>query len=195
MPLSFESQSHGQVAFGFFNIDSDMLLLERYFFFADRFCSHIEELLKHPTDARYQARWAVYEICEPQDVGDLMGAIHGIRFTGFIGALYRRFPFPTDPAEFRQKPEGFKTQSVVKGIITRFAGEKEITCRFDRRRNLIDIGPYRFTARSFQLLINYVWQGGYPRWKNGVRPAYILALQQAVDQSNHPIVKGLQWES
>ena len=193
MPLSFESQSHGQVAFGFFNIDSDMLLLERYFFFADRFCSYIEKLLKQPADAYYQARWLVYEICELQDIGDLMGAIHGIRFTGFIGALYRRFPFPTDPAEFRQKPEGFKTQSVVKGIIARFAREKEIACRFDRRRNLIDVGPYRFTPQTFQQLINYVWQGGYPRWKNGVRPSYVLDLQQAVDQSNHPIVQGLQW--
>lgn len=33
MPLSFESRSHGPVAFGFFNIESDMLLLERTFFF------------------------------------------------------------------------------------------------------------------------------------------------------------------
>ncbi len=32
MPLSFESRSHGPVAFGFFNIESDMLLLERTFF-------------------------------------------------------------------------------------------------------------------------------------------------------------------
>lgn len=195
MPLSFESQSHGSVAFGFFNIESDMLLLEQYFFFADRFCSYIKDLLKHPTDDLYQARWPVYEICQPQDVGDLMGAIHGIRFTGFIGALYRRFPFPTVPAEFRQKPQGFKTQSAVKEIIARFAREKEITCRLVWRQNLIDIGPYRFTAQTFQQLINYVWQGGYPRWKNGVRPSYVLALQQTGDQSNHPIAQGLQWES
>ena len=34
MPLAFESLSHGTVPFGFFNIDSDTLLLDRYFFFA-----------------------------------------------------------------------------------------------------------------------------------------------------------------
>ena len=73
--------------------------------------------------------------------------------------------------------------------------QKKIACRFDRQRNLIDIGDYRFDARSFQQLIVYVWQGGYPRWKNGVRPPYVLALQQTVDQSNHPIVQGLQWEA
>ncbi|MBC8441147.1 MAG: hypothetical protein H8D87_15855 [Deltaproteobacteria bacterium] len=37
MPLSFTSKSHGNIAFGFFNIESDMLLLEKYFFFADGF--------------------------------------------------------------------------------------------------------------------------------------------------------------
>jgi hypothetical protein len=33
MPLAFESESHGTIAFGFFNIESDVLLLDRYFFF------------------------------------------------------------------------------------------------------------------------------------------------------------------
>lgn len=31
MPLAFDTLSHGTIAFGFFNIDSDMLLLEQYF--------------------------------------------------------------------------------------------------------------------------------------------------------------------
>jgi hypothetical protein len=35
MPLAFESLSHGIIAFGFFNIESDMLILDRYFLFAD----------------------------------------------------------------------------------------------------------------------------------------------------------------
>ena len=35
MPLAFESLSHGTIAFGFFNIESDMLILDRYFLFAD----------------------------------------------------------------------------------------------------------------------------------------------------------------
>ncbi|MGD2186296.1 MAG: hypothetical protein PVI71_09215 [Desulfobacterales bacterium] len=32
MPLAFESLSHGSIAFGFFNIETDMLLLENYFY-------------------------------------------------------------------------------------------------------------------------------------------------------------------
>jgi len=38
MPLTFESLSHGTIAFGFFNIESDMLLCDRYFLFADDLC-------------------------------------------------------------------------------------------------------------------------------------------------------------
>jgi hypothetical protein len=42
MPLDFESLSHGTVAFGFFNIESDLLLLERSFFFASEFCELVD---------------------------------------------------------------------------------------------------------------------------------------------------------
>ena len=35
MPLAFKSLSHETIAFGFFNIESDMLILDRYFLFAD----------------------------------------------------------------------------------------------------------------------------------------------------------------
>lgn len=41
MPLAFESLSHGTIAFGFFNIESDMLLCDRYFLFADEFCRYV----------------------------------------------------------------------------------------------------------------------------------------------------------
>ncbi len=34
MPISFPSKSHGQIPIGFFNIETDMLLLDRYFFFS-----------------------------------------------------------------------------------------------------------------------------------------------------------------
>jgi hypothetical protein len=47
MPLSFESMSHGTIAFGFFNIESDMLLLEQYFLFGSEFCRHIGEMAEN----------------------------------------------------------------------------------------------------------------------------------------------------
>ena len=38
MPLAFESVNRGTIAFGFFNIDTDLLLLQQYFLFAEDFC-------------------------------------------------------------------------------------------------------------------------------------------------------------
>lgn len=35
MPLAFQSLNRGRAAFGFFNIETDMLLLDNHFMFAD----------------------------------------------------------------------------------------------------------------------------------------------------------------
>ncbi len=89
MPLAFESLSHGTIAFGFFNIESDMLLLDRYFLFAEDFCSTLKKIAKNTGDRPYHTRWAIQFIETAEDIGDLMGAIHGVRLTGFIGELLR----------------------------------------------------------------------------------------------------------
>jgi len=38
------------------------------------------------------------------------------------------------------------------------------------------MGQYEFSRAQFQELVKYVWRGGYPRWKNETRPAYLTAL-------------------
>jgi hypothetical protein len=37
VPLEFESINHGRIAFGLFNIETDMILLNHYFLFAKDF--------------------------------------------------------------------------------------------------------------------------------------------------------------
>ena len=69
MPLAFESKSHGRIAFGFFNIESDMLLLEHYFFFADDFCRNISALAA-VGDGNYESEWDIYDIETAADIGD-----------------------------------------------------------------------------------------------------------------------------
>ncbi|MBW1782683.1 MAG: hypothetical protein JRL30_18315 [Deltaproteobacteria bacterium] len=192
MPLAFDSISHGTIAFGFFNIDSDMLLLDRYFFFATDFCSYIRDMAQHRAPEPYETSWDVYHICDPEDVGDLMGAIHGIRYTGFIGKVYLRFPFPKRPEEFKQKPEGFRTRDRVEAIIQKFAQTVEIRFCVDRKASEVAIGPYRFTRASFQELIRYVWQGGYPRWRDEIRPDYVRAMKEAIRLSSHQGLRGLE---
>jgi hypothetical protein len=183
MPLAFDTISHGTVAFGFFNIDSDMLLLERYFFFATQFCEHISSMAE--VDGPVESVWRVYYIPQPGDIGDLMGAIHGIHYTGFIGEIYRRFPFPERQADFRQKPDGIKNQGIVRTIIAHYARRIEILFVVDEVQREVGIGPYRFTGSNFQELIKYVWLGGYPRWKDGKRPDYVLAMKEKIEQSSN----------
>ena len=105
MPLSFKSENHGNIAFGFFNIESDMLLLENYFFFADEFCKLIDQASKESDNGQKQFQFKICFIADPNNIGDLMGAIHKVRFTGFIGNIYKLFPFPEDPDAFKQNPE------------------------------------------------------------------------------------------
>jgi len=52
----------------------------------------------------------VYSIDEPGKVGDLMAAIHGIRYTGFIGEVYKRFPFPNEKQSSSKSRKAFRIE-------------------------------------------------------------------------------------
>jgi hypothetical protein len=56
-PLLFESVSHCGLAFGFFNIETDMLLLDDYFFCASDFCRHVTDLARQHADKPYRSAW------------------------------------------------------------------------------------------------------------------------------------------
>lgn len=191
MPLAFESSSHGTIAFGFFNIDSDMLLLDRYFFFSTAFCGYISDIAAWEPHESGRLPWQVYHIPQPEQIGDLMGAIHGIHFAGFIGEVYKRYPFPRNEADFKQKPEGTRTQHIVEAIIQKYGKPIEVLFTTDDDQNEASIGPYRFSRRSFQALIRYVWQGGYPRWKDEKRPDYVLAMKDRIHARDCPLLRGL----
>jgi hypothetical protein len=194
MPLSFESMSHGTIAFGFFNIDSDMLLLEQYFLFGSEFCLYIGEMAENFNEAQYKSKWPVYAIEDREQIGDLMGAIHGIRFTGFIGELYRRYPFPQESAAFKQKPEGYLNQAVVRDIVSRYARQVLLPVEANHRALEVDIGTYKFSRKTFQELITYVWQGGYPRWRDGIRPDYVLDMKNKIEGRRHGLFEKMQFD-
>jgi hypothetical protein len=194
MPLTFESLSHGTIAFGFFNIESDMLFCDHYFFFADEFCETVVEMVEHAGEQVYQTVWHIREIANAEDIGDLMGAIHGVRFTGFIGELYRRFPFPRQPEAFKQNPEGAQTQSLVTEIISKYARNKEIQIAVDNEKMETTIGPYHFNRNQFQELLKYVWRGGFPRWKNDTRPAYVTAMKNIIMSNSSGVFCDIDFE-
>ncbi len=191
MPLGFESISHGQIAFGFFNIETDLLLLNDYFIFAPEFCEYVSAAAEIHRDGDYEAPWHVYRI-PMKDIGNLMGAIYGIDHQGFIGAVYERFPFPEDQRQFKQNPEGFKTRGFIEEIIQKYAAQIEISFRIDQKKHQVYIGNYVFAWRVFQELIQYVWLGGMPRWKNWVRPEYVMAMKTKIEQSESELFKGFE---
>jgi len=192
MPLAFDSLSHGQIAFGFFNIESDMLLCDRYFLFADTFCRHVQDLAENAEQPTLRTAWQVRIIQTPEAIGDLMGAIHGIRYIGFIGELYRHFPFPSEAQNFKQNPQGFKTQSQVAEIIGKYATLREIQVSVKNTDGEIQVGDYRFSSTQFQKLIGYVWCGGYPRWKDHIRPAYVSDMREKILRNCRGIFEGIR---
>ena len=194
MPLAFNSLSHGTIAFGFFNIESDMLICDRYFLFATDFCKYIGNLAENAGDESYQALWQVYIIKSPEDIGDLMGAIHGNRFSGFMGEIYRRFPFPEEPEGFKQNPEGFQTQSQVSEIIANYALPQEIPFSVSPNCREIELGVYCFNRIEFQKLIIYVWRGGYPRWKDEIRPVYVTQMKDNILQNCKGVFQSIIFE-
>jgi len=194
MPLAFESLSHGTIAFGFFNIETDLLLLDRYFFFADSFCVNIGNIPILKRSETFSTTWKVYLIDPVEKVGDLMGAIHGERYIGFIGEVYRRFPFPTSPSEFKQKPQGYQNRAVIKAIVEKYGGLTEIQFKIEKAAQKFLIGDYKFNRSVFLDMIQYVWRGGFPRWKNKEKPGYLLELKNRLDQNAAPIFAGLNWD-
>ena len=169
MPLTFETLNHGTIAFGFCNIETDLLLLAHYFFFADDFCRYIDGIAQKPARQSYRTSWRVQYIESAENIGDLHAAIQGIHYSGFIGELYRQFPFPLKAEDFKQNPDGFQNRFLVEEIIKTFAHPIEIDVIPSANNRTIDIGSYRFSRDTFQELINYVWRGGYPRWRNEIR--------------------------
>jgi len=188
VPLAFQSKNYGSIVFGFFNIESDMLLLQQYFFFADAFCHYISTCAEHEIWNPVE-KFSVYEIDNPVAVGDLMGAINGIRYVGFIGDTYRRFPFPENPAHFKQNPLGCETQNVFREMIAPYA--KNIEIPFLRLQNCcVRIGDYTFAQNDFYELLRYVEQGGFPRWQNDQKPDYVNRMQQKINESENEIFSG-----
>ena len=191
MPLAFDSLSHGTIAFGFFNIESDLILLDHYFFFADEFCRSISKVAEEHDNKNYEFPWGIYWVESPWEIGNLMGAMYGVDHRGLIGAVYKRYPFPADPDDFAQKAEGFRTRGVIEPLVQQYAKGRVVSFRIDGKTQQVQIGDYVFDKSAFQALIGYVWMGGMPRWKDNIRPDYVLSLKTEIERSKSVLLKGL----
>ena len=184
MPLAFESQSHGRVAFGFFNIESDMLLLEQLFLFADDFCASVVDLARGgvgtvvPIDG--------WRIRQPAAVGNLHGAIAGVDLSGFIGASYREFPFPARTEDFKQSPDGARTQTWMTETLARFGEPERIPLEWLATDSAVSVAEYEFDHVGFRKLIEYVERGGYPRYRDERRPECVTRMIRTLHELSAP---------
>jgi hypothetical protein len=52
-------------------------------------------------------------------------------------------------------------------------------------------GTLPASRAAFQELIKYVWVGGFPRWKDEIRPDYVMAMKEKIDKSSNSLFEGL----
>ncbi len=174
MPISFPSKSHGQIPIGFFNIETDMLLMDRYFFFSTDICEWIVGWAANKEANRDEKM--IYLIPQREMIGNLSGAIHGYEFTGFIGEVYKMFPFPENSSGFKQKPYGTRNREAVERAIQPFALRMNVPIVFHLGDLTIDFGDYTFSVGVFQDIIGYIEAGGMPGWLNGQPPDYVSRM-------------------
>lgn len=191
MPLAFDTLNRGTIVFGFFNIDVDMILLDHYFFFADAFCALVSGLARAHIVDQYQHQFDAYIIEDSEAIGDLMGAINGIHYQGFIGDVYRRFPFPALPEEFKQRPDGYVNRPVVETILKNYADVRSLIFLHEPQAGRITIGDYQFSEDGFARLIRYVLDGGAPRWKANEKPPYVADMLREISQSRLSFLKSM----
>ena len=79
----------------------------------------------------------------------------------------------------------------MKEIIQEYTGKTSIPFVIDQKVDQITIGEYLFSKVSFHELIKYIWLGGFPRWKENLRPDYVSAMKKIIGQFKNPIFEGL----
>jgi hypothetical protein len=183
MPLAFSSLSHGTIAFGFYNIETDALLLDRLFFYCTDFCRAVCELERSPRSPEPRVEMPGYVFDEPSRIGDLMGAIRGTRHVGYLGEVYRLWPFPTEAEDFRQRVSGEANRAISEDLLRRWASPQAIALCTSPGEGRYRIGPYEFSERVYGDLLAYVWRGGHPTWEGleeGRRPECVKELSRTV---------------
>jgi hypothetical protein len=189
MPLAFQSLNRGTVAFGFFHIETDLVLLERRVFWCRQLCELFSDLAATGPD---REMWARLPGWEPAELGDLHGAIAGVSHAGLIGELYRRWPFPADPAGFRQKAAGAADRGEVAALLDRHGRRAEWEVIARRKGARLELDGTAFDPPGAKALAVYLWRGGMPGWQEGRRPDYLWEAAEAWRAAANPLLAGLE---
>jgi hypothetical protein len=92
---------------------------------------------------------------------------------------------------FKQNPEGFRTRSLIEEMIKTYGKQMTIPFVANLKDDKITIGGYVFRRPSFRSLIQYIWVGGMPRWKDEIRPPYVMMMKKKIEASENSLFEGL----
>jgi hypothetical protein len=123
MPLGFNTLNRGVIAFGFFNVQIDMLLCDRYFTFASDWCEWVVDWAT--TEPEPLVNKKMY-VAEYRDMGNLGLAIQGVDTSGLIGKTHIPWPFPRRQEDFKQQPEGWQNRAQAEEIAREFADFRDV---------------------------------------------------------------------
>ena len=183
MPHEFPTVGHGAVPFGFFNINTDLLWLQKRFFFADDFCAAVRTLAAAGESSG--AALPCWRVDHPAMIGDLNGAIRGDYHKGFIGAVYARWPFPKRKADFTQDPDGYQTREEVADLIKHVGVEEKLTVRWNHK--VVTLGTVAVALPDFGAMLRHLEQGP-PPWREGRLPDYLAETLQTLKEQDSPLL-------
>ena len=85
--------------------------------------------------------------------------------------------------------------STLRALVEKMNSNRErLFCpMLDARKGEAVFGEYRFTRPVLHALLHYVWQGGYPRWRDEVRPDYVMNMKETVEARPHGLFDGIRF--
>jgi hypothetical protein len=181
MPIGFETTNAGQIAVGFFNIETDCLLMGRYFFFASDFCGWVKSWAEQDPPESLVKEFYVAD--RFQDIGNIHAAMAHFYQQDLLSDVFQRFPFPEDPLAFRQHPDGWKNRKALEAILPSHTHREQVTISFHKPQEAVLFGEYEFHKSVFSRVLQYLFRGGMPMWRDGVPPVYVLEMMRAVGAS------------
>jgi hypothetical protein len=80
---------------------------------------------------------------------------------------------------------------IIEELIQKYGKRVSLPFVINQKDDQVSIGEYVFSRTVFQELIKYIWVGGFPRWKDEIRPDYVMAMKEKIDKSRHSLFDGL----
>lgn len=183
MPHEFPTVGHHAVPFGFFNTKTDLLLLQKRFFFADDFCTCVSTLAAAGESSG--AALPCWRVDHPAMIGDLNGAIRGDYHKGFIGAVYARWPFPKRKADFKQDPDGYQTREEVTTLIEHVGVDEKLAVRWNHK--VVTLGTVALALPDFAAMLEHLQQGP-PPWRDDRMPDYLSEMLAELKKLDSPLL-------